>query len=335
MVDRLTRRSFLKVSGVAALGYGVRDFSKLNLGKMPGIPSFRMGRAVYSLRYYAEPTTKSEELGFYVRDAVVNVLEVRGGESESGSNHTWLRTEKGWLYSAYVQPVEEHLNEPILNIPAGGMLAEVTVPYTQAWYVRDTGWKRVYRLYYATTWWVNYVFRSDLGVVWYQVFDDRLRHNYLVRAEHLRAVTPEELMPISPGVPDKRIEVDLEKQWLIAYEGSRPVFVTRIATGYFPGDTPQGEYQIERKQPSRHMASEEVGKNQFDLPGVPWVCYISWTGVSIHGTYWHNNYGTPQSHGCINLPPQAAKWIYRWSEPYVPVNKDYIESDQGTRVVVF
>jgi len=59
------------------------------------------------------------------------------------------------------------------------------------------------------------------------------------------------------------------------------------------------------------MASNLQG-NEFDLPGVPWVCYISWTGVSFHGTYWHNNYGTPQSHGCINLTPEAAKWIYRW-----------------------
>jgi lipoprotein-anchoring transpeptidase ErfK/SrfK len=82
------------------------------------------------------------------------------------------------------------------------------------------------------------------------------------------------------------------------------------------------------------MATETVG-NPFDLPGVPWVCYISWTGVSLHGTYWHNNFGVPQSHGCINLTPEAALWLYRWSDPFVPPGEDYIETDNGTQVTIY
>ncbi len=171
-------------------------------------------------------------------------------------------------------------------------------------------------------------------MIWYQVFDDRDKKYYLVQGEHLRPVTADELTPLSPDAVDKRIEVDLGRQRIIAYEEGRPVFTARTATGYFEGDTPTGEFRVERKQPSRHMSSNLEG-NAFDLPGVPWVSYISWTGVSLHGTYWHNNYGTPQSHGCINLTPAAAKWIYRWSSPFVPLNKDYVESDFGTRVVVY
>ena len=82
------------------------------------------------------------------------------------------------------------------------------------------------------------------------------------------------------------------------------------------------------------MASNSPG-NEFDLPGVPWVCYISWTGVSFHGTYWHNNYGTPQSHGCINLTPEAAKWVYRWCEPEIKIAEDYIEAENGTLVRIY
>ena len=53
----------------------------------------------------------------------------------------------------------------------------------------------------------------------------------------------------------------------------------------------------------------------FDLPGVPWVTFFTSTGVSFHGTYWHNDYGTPRSHGCVNLLPEDAKFLYRWTSP--------------------
>ncbi len=293
-----------------------------------------MGRTVYSMRYYERPSVYSEELGYYITDSVVKIYEERLGDPRPTTNPVWLRTDEGWLHSAYVQPVENHLNEPVMKVPYSGMLFEVTVPLTQSYYISNTTWKRGYRFYYGSTHWVHYVFTGANDVVWYQVLDDRNGGYFMVEAEHMRPITPEEITPISPGVPDKRIEVDLTKQRVVAYEGNRPVFATRTATGYFEGDTPKGEYLVERKQPSRHMASNLEG-SEFDLPGVPWVCYISWTGVSLHGTYWHNNYGTPQSHGCINLSPKAALWIYRWTEPFVPIDKDYVESDQGTRVVVF
>jgi lipoprotein-anchoring transpeptidase ErfK/SrfK len=269
-----------------------------------------------------------------VTDTVINIYEERVGDPRPTHNPIWLRTDDGWLHSSYVQPVREEMNQPVVKVPAGGMLVEVTVPYTQAWRITENGWKRAYRFYYCSTHWATYAFTGATGAAWYQVSDDRYDEIYAVPAEHFRPVKPEELTPISPGGGTKHIEVDLDKQRVVAYEGQVPVFTTRIATGYFEGDTPRGEFYVERKQPSRHMASNLEG-SEFDLPGVPWVCYISWTGVSLHGTYWHHNYGTPQSHGCINLPPEAAKWVYRWTEPYVPADEDYAESENGTRVVVF
>lgn len=301
---------------------------------MKRAPSYLLGRVIYSMRYYESPSTRSKELGYYNSDAVVDILAETVGDPEPTHNPVWLRTPDGWLHSSYVQPVKNILNKPVFDIPREGLLLEVTVPYTQAYRVTERGRKRYYRGYYGSTYWAHHAFLDGMNIAWYQIWDERDKDYCQMRADHLRPIAADELTPIAPGAPDKRVEIDLERQRLIAFQGKQPVFSARIATGYFEGDTPIGEFRVERKQPSRHMASNLEG-NAFDLPGVPWVCYISWTGVSFHGTYWHHNYGTPQSHGCINLTPEAAKWVYRWTEPQVPVDKSFVESDHGTQVIVY
>jgi lipoprotein-anchoring transpeptidase ErfK/SrfK len=75
-----------------------------------------------------------------------------------------------------------------------------------------------------------------------------------------------------------------------------------------------------------------MAASSYDLPGIPWVSYILDNGISFHGTYWHNQYGQPRSHGCINLTPQDALWIYRWTSPAVPLEKATIEEKTGTMV---
>lgn len=335
MTHKLTRRDFLKLGAAATASLAFRDYP---IGGDPAKKrplAFTKGRTIYSMRYYDRPTIRGEELGYYITDAVVNINEEALGDPLPVGNPHWLRTDEGWIHGAYVQPVEEYLNEPVLKLPPGGMLVQCTVPVSQAYEItRDQRWRAKYRFYYLTTHWVKHVFRGANDIVWYQIIDDRYGGYYMARAEHFRPITAEEVAPISPGVPGKRVEVDLTKQRLICFEGSRPVYVTRIATGSFPGSTPIGEYTVERKQASRHMANDFDG-DDFDLPGVPWVLYISWTGVSIHGTYWHNNYGRPQSHGCINLTPEAANWVYRWTDPFVPLEVERMESKEGTRVIVY
>jgi len=330
----ISRRDFLKLGATSIIGLGFRDFTPWALKPLDLISTYYLGRTVYSLRYYEEPSYSSNEKGYYITDSVVRIYEKVKGDPKPTNNPIWLRTEKGWLHSAYVQPVKNKLNKPLLDIPGEGMLMEVTVPFTQAWKVTDRGLKRYYRCYYGSTYWVFNAFTTNLGSNWYQFFDERTKESYQFQAEHLRPITPEELTQIAANGKSKRIEIDLEAQELVAFEDSMKVFIARTATGYFEGDTPRGEFKVERKQPTRHMASNSPG-NSFDLPGVPWVCYISWTGVSFHGTYWHNNFGNPQSHGCINLTPEASKWIYRWTEPFVPFGEDYVETDYGTKVLVY
>ena len=99
--------------------------------------------------------------------------------------------------------------------------------------------------------------------------------------------------------------------------------------------TPIGQFITSYKRPTRHMAAGDIASNGFDLPGVPWVLYITKSGISFHGTYWHNDYGRPRSHGCINLTPQASKWLYRWTMPTVKPGKQFAYEYFGTAVHIF
>jgi len=332
----MNRRSFLKLGFGAALSLAFKNLELTPSVLSPNQTSFWLGRTIYSIRYYSEPTPSSTELGYYNTDTVIKILDIAIGEPRPEHNPLWLKTQDGWLQSAYIQPVRNEPNEPDWDIPAKGFLAEVTVPYTQSWLHTDDGkLKRTYRFNYSSTYWVVETTKDNYGNIWYIVRDDLKKDRfYHVLASDLRRISAGEVSPISPEVTDKQIVVNLEQQKLDAYENGRVVMTTRVSTGLVDGDTPKGEYRVERKQPSRHMAVNESRGNGFDLPGVPWVCFIAWTGVSMHGTYWHNDYGNPRSHGCINLSPQASKWIYRWTTPAIPIEQDYAESDAGTLVVV-
>ena len=115
--------------------------------------------------------------------------------------------------------------------------------------------------------------------------------------------------------------------------------MTRAATGaqFSDGDfrTPKGQYVTNRKRPSRHMAAgDRAAPNSYDLPGEPWVSYLTKSGIAFHGTYWHNDFGNPRSHGCINVSSEAARWIYRWTSPHVPINEIYWSEQTGTVVTV-
>jgi LysM repeat protein len=105
----------------------------------------------------------------------------------------------------------------------------------------------------------------------------------------------------------KWIDVNLSAQTLTAYSGQTPVFTTRVSTGTWQHPTVVGTFSIYVKYTSAPMSGPG-----YYLPGVPYVMYF-YRGYGIHGTYWHNNFGTPMSHGCINLPTSAAQWVFNWA----------------------
>ena len=113
-----------------------------------------------------------------------------------------------------------------------------------------------------------------------------------------------------------RIEIDLSDQTLSAYQGDLRVMHTTVSTGKANTPTVVGSFQIGTKYESQHMWGDD-----YDLPNVPWVMYF-YSGYAIHGAYWHTNFGTPASHGCVNMRPEEAEILFRWAEP-------------GTQVVVY
>ena len=144
-------------------------------------------------------------------------------------------------------------------------------------------------------------------------------------AEAFRPITNEELAPISPEVVEKRIDVNVQNQTLACYEGNREVYFCRISSGAkYDSDgnlvdkwaTPVGPHPIWRKLLSIHMAGGQTG-NGWDTLGIAWTSLFSGEGVAIHSTFWHNNYGMPVSHGCVNASPEDSKWVFRWTTPAV------------------
>ena len=296
-----------------------------------------IGRTVWS---YEEPNIKSKRAKLYWHDLVVPITNTTVGNDEAAYNRVWYELEEsGYAYSGGIQPVRTLLNQP-QPIPTRGALGEVSVPFTDAYLEPQEQAEFVYRLYYETVHWVTGTVDSPDGSIWYRLLDDKFEQHYYVPARHIRLLSSDELSPLSPEVPAelKRVEVRLDEQLLLAYEDERAVFATRLSTGGKRASgkytTPVGDFITYHKRPTRHMAAGDIASNGFDFPGVPWVLYITEGGISFHGTYWHNDYGRPHSHGCINMTPQAAKWLYRWTMPTVPPEKLLAYGYVGTKVEI-
>jgi lipoprotein-anchoring transpeptidase ErfK/SrfK len=333
-----SRRDFLKLTGYGLIGAFLPNLP-LNFPRADDFYNVQarvIDRTVWS---YDAPNLKAKRKKLYWHDLIVPLQNSTIGEDETAYNRIWYEaTEGGYIYSGGVQPVHTILNVP-QSIPLKGALGEISVPYTDAFESLEPTATLVYRLYYETVHWVtaSAVNKAD-GSKWYVLLDDKFKTNYYIRAEHVRLITTEELTPLSPEIPnaDKRIEVRLNDQMVLAYEKDNLVYAVRVSTGSRLNSrrysTPNGEFITYHKRPTRHMATGDIASNGFDLPGVPWVLYITEKGISFHGTYWHNDYGRPRSHGCINMTPQAAKWLFRWTMPVVPIEKEYVYGFTGTRV---
>ena len=116
---------------------------------------------------------------------------------------------------------------------------------------------------------------------------------------------------------ERWIDVDLSNQKLVAYQGDTPVYWVTVSTGLPGTPTVTGQYHIYVKYPAQTMSGPG-----YYLPDVPYVMYF-YEGYGIHGTYWHNNFGHPMSHGCVNTPTPDAQWLYNWADVGTLVNVHY------------
>ncbi len=342
MLSDLSRREFLRLAALSPAGLAFRPPPPIIADG--GIGLARVGTSWISL--YAEPSYRSPRLDRLYRDELMTLREKVTADDGPAHNPVWYGISGGYAHSGNLQLVRWKPQSPAFDLPAQGALFETSVPYTRSYREADRGSNPLYRLYYQSTHWVEKTVIGADGEAWYQILDDALYIRYYARAEHFRRVPFEEFSPISPDVPArfKRIEVSLARQELLAFEEQRLVFRTRISSGIpdsrprengIPTITPDGVFRITKKTPMRHMGDGRITSDveAYELPGVPWVSFFHETGVAFHGTYWHTDYGTPRSHGCINMRPEEARWLYRWTMPEASAG-DRLSTGRGTTVVV-
>jgi hypothetical protein len=344
-LQNLSRREFLKLTGSSLFSVSWLPFAGESdrINEFPSADDASLGRILSDrVLVYNQPSLSAKILKAFPRDQILPITRITLGDREPSYNRLWYElNNEGYVHSGAVQPVKINHNPAIDRLTQSNLLAEVTVPFT------DTIWNlrlpdsHAYRLYYSTVHWITRIDTDEKGKSWYRLFDDKWNLYFFADPTHLKVINPQDLEPISSQVPssEKRLEIRLVNQVVIAYEYNKPVFMTRTATGarFIDGDytTPSGKFMTNRKRPSRHMAAgDRAAPNSYDLPGIPWVCYLTESGISFHGTYWHNDYGKPRSHGCINLSPAAAKWVYRWTLPQVPFQEPFFDDDTGTTVNV-
>ena len=138
---------------------------------------------------------------------------------------------------------------------------------------------------------------------------------------------------------EKRIFVDLSTQMLYAFQGDTQIFTTLVSTGKW-GRTPTGDFHIWSKIRSTRMAGGS-GNDAYNLPNVPFVMFYyndevtKGRGFSLHGAYWHNNFGHEMSHGCVNLRTIDAEVLFDWADPPTQGSSTQATADNpGTLVSV-
>ena len=139
---------------------------------------------------------------------------------------------------------------------------------------------------------------------------------------------------------EKHVYVDLSTQTLTAYQGETLFMKTLISSGKW-GRTPTGEYTVWVKLRATRMSGGS-GNDYYNLPNVPYVMFFSGPnaaagrGFSLHGTYWHNNFGHPMSHGCVNMRIVDAQKLYDWVDPPTTSNTTYAdENNPGTKITIY
>ncbi len=140
-----------------------------------------------------------------------------------------------------------------------------------------------------------------------------------------------------PTLTEKWIDVDLSEQRLVAYRGKKPIKSFSISSGLPGTPTVTGTFRIWAKTPIQDMyAGNRAAGYSYYIEDVQWVQYF-YKDYGFHGAYWHNNFGQPMSHGCINLRNADAKWLFDWASPTIAPKDGWFISDEenpGTLVVV-
>jgi hypothetical protein len=132
--------------------------------------------------------------------------------------------------------------------------------------------------------------------------------------------------PAEVGPEEKWIDIDLTTQSLVAYVGDRPVYATLVSTGRIKDEldpqknfaTPTGAFRVTSKHVTATMDGDHAIDGPYSIEDVPYVMYFE-LAYALHGAFWHNGFGRPRSHGCVNLAPFDARWVFTFADPKLPV----------------
>lgn len=334
---QISRRSFLKLAGAGAA-------AAIALPPPRDVfpDSERLGRvAVGKVDVKSAPSIEAQTVTSLYQDAVVPWLREVVGYNPTRVNQRWVETPEGYVWSGNVQPVWNRPNDPLEELPGTGerrgVWAIVSVPHVDLTIANPPAralWLRARlesgippRFFYSQVVRVDDRRVRENGQVEYRLNEEfGYGDIFWAPAEALRPLGPTDMEPINPHAAEKRILVDVGNQTLICYEGQREVYFCRVSTGALYNSsgerveswgTPAGRHRIWRKTVSLPLSGGSASFG-WDLPAVGWISLFVGSGVAIHSTYWHNNYGEPSSRGCVNASPEDAHWIFRWTNPVVP-----------------
>lgn len=335
-IEGMSRRDFLKLLGLTAGGLSIPGRGVV--ARLADFPSSeRLGRvAVGKVDLKSLPDVNSQTVGVLYEDAVVPWIREMVGAHPLRITQRWVETPDGYIWAPYLQPVENRENKLVESLPetslGRGMWAEVTVPWVDIFLENPPArspWLKENerpRLYYSQILWVDQIEKNAEGATFYRV-NERYGYGdiFWAAGEAFRPITSDEMEPVSSEVNDKRVIVSVTDQTLSCFEGGREVYFCTVSTGAqfnAVGErvdewaTPIGAHPVWRKLVSLHMSGGTTGGG-YDLPGIGWTTLFVGNGVAIHSTFWHNNFGVPMSHGCVNARPADAKWVFRWVHPTV------------------
>ena len=362
MRQPVSRRDFLKLSG---LGLGALAFdARPRLAALPEFPNAaHLGRILSKVDVRSAPSDGASIIKYLYEDNVVEWGRETIGPMAGRINQRWVETPEGYIYAADIQPVRNQPNTPVSALPEGkpGFWAEVTVPYVDLiqdgapispWAKDLPQYNLVPRLYYTQVAWIDQI-RVD-GATTYYRFNEDAGHGYgygdifWADGAAFRPLTADDVSPINPDVDpaQKKVYINLTYQTLSCYEGGTEVYFCRISSGakwdangniVDKWSTPLGADQMTwRKAISIHMSGGSTGAG-YDTPAISWTNLFNQGGVAIHGAFWHNDFGAPRSHGCVNARPEDAKWIFRWGAPNVSLDQSDITMEWpngGTLITV-
>jgi hypothetical protein len=224
------------------------------------------------------------------------------------AGQTWFRVDKRWIQAEYVYHYDESTFAGVEvketpERPFGWILKRVQpAPAPEAEPAENAPWLERYtciEIYDAAE-------GSD-GWDWYDLGGGRwIRQTYVSLVD----VGPR---PVEVGEGEFWVEVDLFEQSVAAYEGDRMVYATPVSTGLDAWATNEGLFTTYTHLREWTMSGGEEGDDYYYLQDVPHTKFFDGE-IALHGAYWHDNFGYQMSHGCVNMPPITAEWVFYWSE---------------------